>query len=175
MFVGEDSKLHTDTPSNSGNLSYQSDIVSYENDQGLYFVHEFTSLTRLVGYSRAIIYLSCNDHDYMDVFVTIRKADRYGVPLVHVNVPLSDLGVKSVEELDPDENCIHDGPSGILRASHRECVTPDSPGSSPPQQQVSGLEVRRGYLAKIAWIWIDWKPEWHGLCAFAGMVDGPQA
>jgi predicted acyl esterase len=54
-----------------------------------------------------------------DVFVQLRKADRNGKLLQNINIPPEDLGVQAqkVETINPLKYL---GPSGILRASHRE-------------------------------------------------------
>lgn len=83
------------------------------------FVYTFQHRSHLVGYSKVILYMSCNDHDDMDVFVQLRKADSAGKTLQNINIPLSDLQMQSSEV--ETVNCLkYLGPTGILRASHRK-------------------------------------------------------
>jgi predicted acyl esterase len=105
-----------------GNASYQGDIVGQQTDddyEEILFRRTFKEKTRLIGSSKATIWLSCPDHDDFDVFVQIRKADRYGKILRNVNIPLGELGVHSEDEVQTVNTLKYLGPTGILRASHR--------------------------------------------------------
>ncbi|KAJ5413813.1 hypothetical protein N7509_000440 [Penicillium cosmopolitanum] len=103
-------------------LSYQSDISGMQMDtdtEELQFVYTFQRRSHLIGYSKVVLYMSCNDHDDMDVFVQLRKADSTGKILQNINIPLSDLKMQSSEV--ETINCLkYLGPTGILRASHRK-------------------------------------------------------
>jgi uncharacterized protein len=60
--------------------------------------------------------MSCQEHDEMDVVVQIRKMDKNGHLLTHVNYPVDQDNV-------PDTNVVkYLGPSGFLRASHRHTL-----------------------------------------------------
>ena len=87
----------------------------------LHFKHVFTRRSYLLGSSKAILYISCDEFDDMDVFCQIRKADKHGKLLVSYNVPLEDLKRMGMEkEQIPKINpMIYLGPTGHLRASHR--------------------------------------------------------
>ncbi|KAJ5874233.1 uncharacterized protein N7529_002663 [Penicillium soppii] len=58
--------------------------------------------------------MSCNDHDDMDVFVQVRKADTDGRILQNVNGPLSDLKMAE-SDVDSVNPLKYLGPTGILR------------------------------------------------------------
>jgi uncharacterized protein len=73
----------------------------------------------LIGPSKAVLFMSCPDHDDMDIFVIIRKADKDGKVLRNVNIPLEELGFTSEDEVENVNTVKYIGPSGILRASHR--------------------------------------------------------
>jgi uncharacterized protein len=75
----------------------------------------FAQETELAGYSKAVVWVSTLDHDDMDVAVQIRKIDKDGKPLKHLNYPCP------VPEAEvPNVNTAKTlGPQGFLRASHR--------------------------------------------------------
>jgi predicted acyl esterase len=86
------------------------------------FVLRFDNPTELAGYSKVKLYLSCAEHDDMDIVVQIRKIDCKGKPLQHLNYPCP----VPVEEV-PDFNTAKTlGPQGFLRASHAASLDPDS-------------------------------------------------
>jgi predicted acyl esterase len=99
-------------------------LILYTQD----FVLKFDRATELAGYSKAKLYLSCAEHDDMDVVVQIRKVDIEGRPLQHLNYPCP----VPVEEV-PDFNTAKTlGPQGFLRASHAVSLDPDSSSDVQP-------------------------------------------
>ena len=103
-------------------MSYQSDspALQMDNDsEELCFEHTFDERSYIIGYSKAILYMSCAEHDDMDVFVQLRKADASGNILQNINIPRSDLLIQAsdVETTNPNKYL---GPTGILRASRRK-------------------------------------------------------
>ncbi|KAF5684878.1 cocaine esterase [Fusarium circinatum] len=92
-------------------------IKSYEGrslGDGLTFTATFDVATELAGYPKAVLHISCPDHDDFDVVVQIRKIDNQGHQLSHLNYPCP----VPVEEV-PDVNTAKTlGPQGFLRASH---------------------------------------------------------
>ena len=103
-------------PESEAISSYQSD--SWDDD-GTHFQYTFDSYTELCGFSKARLYMSCNDMDDMDVYVIIRKLDREGTPLLHMNIPLKDLPSRSEKDLRNGNIYKHIGPNGRIRASKR--------------------------------------------------------
>lgn len=93
-----------------------------DRDEGeISFKYTFASKGHLLGSATAVLYVSCDDLDDMDVFTQIRKADRNGKILWSYNVPLKDLermGMKK-DEVPVINPMIYLGPTGQLRASHR--------------------------------------------------------
>ncbi|KEF51222.1 uncharacterized protein A1O9_12725 [Exophiala aquamarina CBS 119918] len=114
-------KLTEDSP-DSGKASYQADIVGQQDgkdQEELSFTFTFPERCTLIGPARATLYVSCAEHDEMDVFVQIRKADKDGNVLSNSNIPLHELGKSSLDEV-PEINVLkYLGPTGVLRASHR--------------------------------------------------------
>ena len=104
-------------------LSYQADTPALQVDgdsEELLFSYTFNTKSHMVGYSKAVLYMSCPDHDDLDVFVQLRKASADGKLLQNLNIPLKDLGLSSASEVVTINSNKYLGPSGILRASHRD-------------------------------------------------------
>ncbi|KAJ0149591.1 Uncharacterized protein HZ326_7881 [Fusarium oxysporum f. sp. albedinis] len=51
------------------------------------FTAKFDVTTELAGYPKAVLLMSCPDHDNFDVVVQIRKIDNKGRQLSHLNYP----------------------------------------------------------------------------------------
>jgi len=86
------------------------------------FKHTFTKSARIIGLPKAILYMSCPDRDDFTVFVIVRKLDKDGKALMHLNFPFAATPVKSIEEISKKDKAslnLHLGATGILRASHR--------------------------------------------------------
>lgn len=82
----------------------------------------FTERTRLLGLPKAVLYMSCPDKDDMCVFVIIRKKDKDGKVLTHLNFPVEATPVKSIDDIPEKQRAslnLHLGSVGQLRASHR--------------------------------------------------------
>jgi hypothetical protein len=75
-----------------------------------------------MGIPKAVLYMSCNEHDDMDIFVIIRKLSTTGEPMLCLNVPWEGLPVNTFDEIPEKlrtEVILYKGPTGILRASQR--------------------------------------------------------
>ncbi|EFQ30149.1 X-Pro dipeptidyl-peptidase C-terminal non-catalytic domain-containing protein [Colletotrichum graminicola] len=98
--------------------------VSYDSEAGgsVGFTHTFAETTRVMGLPKAVLYMSCADHDDMDVYVMIQKLDRDGAQMKNLNVPWKGIPVKTFDEFKREQETevvLYKGPVGILRASHR--------------------------------------------------------
>ncbi|SCV59682.1 related to cocaine esterase [Fusarium fujikuroi] len=106
-----------------GKISYQSDAPALQEDDDPEFVefsYTFTEKSTMIGPARAVLYMSCSDHDDMDVFVILRKADKDGNILRNYNIPIQDLvGVNDQKDVALINTLQYVGPTGVLRASHR--------------------------------------------------------
>lgn len=78
------------------------------------FQYYFDQYTELAGYAKANIWMSCDDHDDLDVAVQIRKISKSGKPLDHLNYPCP-VPIDEVPSVNTAK-CL--GPQGFLRASH---------------------------------------------------------
>lgn len=116
--------------------SLTSHQVSYNSEDRFSvaeFNYTFEKATCLIGLPKAILYISCETQDDYTVFVILRKKDRNGKDLMHLNFPFHATPVKSIDEIPERDQAslnLHLGSVGILRASHREI---DSSKSMHPQ------------------------------------------
>lgn len=144
----------TETPSETDHhtMSYPSDILCTQsgNDPGeLSFSFEFSQPKSLLGYSKAVLYMSAPDSDDMDVFVQIRKANAQGEILEHLNIPLEDLGVSNAEKVEQINPLKYLGPPGILRASHRQLDASLSTAYHPQLSHKAPRKITPGEIVKL--------------------------
>ncbi|KAM6511469.1 PepX-C domain-containing protein [Fusarium falciforme] len=118
LYLGSDGSLLDALPS-AGTTSHNSeDRWSISK-----FRYTFDKPTRILGIPKAELYMSCDALDDMVVFVQLRKLDKTGKELSHLQFPIERTPVKSVEEMSEKERIsltLHNGAMGILRASHRK-------------------------------------------------------
>lgn len=129
LFLQPDCKLCSSPPSTTTSLSYDSE--NYESVSA--FDYTFSKRTRLIGLPKAILYVSNPVRPDFVVFVILRKKDKNGKLLMHLNFPLHATPVKSIDEIPKAEQAslnLHLGSVGILRASQRET---DASKSMHPQ------------------------------------------
>ncbi|KAK1688983.1 Alpha/Beta hydrolase protein [Colletotrichum godetiae] len=118
FFLSTEETLIPDAaPQEMASVSYDS-----ESSGNVSFTHTFTETTRIMGLPKAVLYISCPDHDDMDVYVMIQKLDSDGKQMKNLNIPWKGIPVNSFEEFAPEQETevvLYKGPVGILRASHR--------------------------------------------------------
>ncbi|KAH7112016.1 Alpha/Beta hydrolase protein [Dactylonectria macrodidyma] len=125
LYLNLDPGLSTENPSESGTLSYQADTSAK-----LSFSYEFPSKTILVGPSTLVIHVAAPDHDDLDIYTHIYKADQHEHILTHLNIPLADdVPADAVKQLTENRIFRYWGPSGNLRASRRH-VSPQLSGKT---------------------------------------------
>ncbi|KAF2871290.1 Alpha/Beta hydrolase protein [Massariosphaeria phaeospora] len=141
----------------AGEQTYQSDIVPkrLDADAGeLSFSYTVPERTTLIGFSKAVLYMSCPDHNDMDVFVMVRKADAHGNVLRHVNIPIADLNAvdksiveaKDVEMVNTHQSV---GSMGVLRASHWKLDESLSTERWPVHAHTSEEKISPGTVVKL--------------------------
>lgn len=86
------------------------------------FTTKFDVDTELAGYPKAVLYVSCADHDDFDIVVQVRKTDASGRQLSHLNYPCP-VPIDQVPDVNVAKTL---GPQGFLRASH--AITKDAAG-----------------------------------------------
>lgn len=129
-------------------------------DDGSHFGYTFNEYTEFIGFSKAVLYVSTDAGDDLDVYVVIRKVDKNGKPLLNCNIPMKDMPAGTTQADIPNNN-IHKyiGPHGALRASFRE-VLPEEPGltaearklTSPAETVLSFAKeekIRPGQIIKL--------------------------
>lgn len=129
FFLHANKKLYQNPVSQYEKISYNSE----KHDSFTEFTHTFDQAARLIGLPKAILYMSCGDRDGFTVFVILRKKDKNGKDLMHLNFPFSATPVTSIDDIPEKERAslnLHLGSTGILRASHRAI---DSSRSIHPQ------------------------------------------
>lgn len=117
-FFLHNGSLNSSKPTESSTITYNSE----EPTDVAKFTLTFSEKTRLIGLPKAVLYMSCPDHNDMNVFVHLRKLDKDGSPLMHLCFPFHAAPVNSIAEI-PDKQRqstnLHTGSIGVLRASHR--------------------------------------------------------
>lgn len=97
---------------------------SYDSTNGDMVTYDyiFPERTSLAGFSKLRIFVSCKEHDDLDMYVMLRKLSADGEVMEQSNVPLHELpeGVNTVHDVANVNPTKYLGPTGILRASHRE-------------------------------------------------------
>jgi predicted acyl esterase len=122
LFFTDDNRLASQVPLRPAILSYDSQSHTDPVDH-VGFTYTFTAKTRLMGLPKAVLHMSCDEFDDMIIYVLIRKLDMNGKEMINVNIPLSAAPYPKVEDIPRDEYSnltIYYGPTGILRASHRQ-------------------------------------------------------
>lgn len=101
-------------------------VVSYngEGTDRVHFNYTFDKPTTLVGPPKIYLNMSCKEHNDMNVYVQIRKLDKNGHPLIHIQIPKERWHTKSMYDLSEGESengiIFFKGNVGMLRASHRK-------------------------------------------------------
>lgn len=119
FFLSTDGRLSQQPLSTAQSLAYNSE----DRESWVEFTHTFSEPSRLIGHPKCTLYVSCNTRDDFVVFVILRKKDKNGKDLFHLNFPFEASPVNSIDEIPPEQQHsvnLHMGQMGILRASHRE-------------------------------------------------------
>ncbi|PVH69705.1 alpha/beta-hydrolase [Cadophora sp. DSE1049] len=110
-------KLQTHESEGSASISYDSLDPNASSD----FTFHFDKQTEIAGYAKAQLWMSCKDHDDLDIAVQIRKISKDNKLLEHLNYP---CGVP-FEEVPNASMTKTLGPQGFLRASHSITKVPE--------------------------------------------------
>ncbi|TKA23742.1 hypothetical protein B0A54_17914 [Friedmanniomyces endolithicus] len=124
LYLAQDQRLIAEAPPEHAFVEYPADRVSQQiddDDDEALFRFTFKKRSFLHGSVKAVLAMSCADHDDMDVFLSVRKMDFSGKVLRYANVPSDEMSANGV---DPDKVpllnlCYYLGPHGQIRASHR--------------------------------------------------------
>ncbi|KAJ9610628.1 hypothetical protein H2200_005405 [Cladophialophora chaetospira] len=117
------------------------------------FSYTFDQPARLVGLPKAIVYMSCDERDDFTTFVILRKRDKNGKLLMHLNFPFKATPYKSIDDIPAKEQAslnLHLGSVGILRASHREIDSSRSIHSQFPfHPHTKQQKIPKGTIVKM--------------------------
>lgn len=89
-------------------------MVYFCVDESQEFTLAFEKYTEIAGYPKVRLWVSCKDHDDLDIAVHIRKVSKHGKLLDHLNYPCP-VPIEEVPSFNTSK-CL--GPQGFLRASH---------------------------------------------------------
>ena len=164
-YLEKSGKLSLSQPQSPDSNSYNSEIVPRfldDDEEELTFTFTFTEATWLVGYSVATLYMSCTEHDDLDVFVQLRKVDSKGQVLQHMNVPVENLVPAVPGPKDVPDSCFYKylGPTGVLRASHAITKLSESEPFLPEYSHDRQEKVSPGTVVRLE------VPIWPGGMAF---------
>ena len=145
-------KLHL-TPKKTlqDTASQDSAIHSYDSTNGdmATFDYIFPETTTLAGFSKLRIFVSCKEHNDLDIYVMLRKLSLDGELMEQSNVPLHELNVKSVKEVYNVNPTKYLGPTGVLRASHREIDLEQSTEYWPVHPHLKADYVEPGKIVEM--------------------------
>jgi predicted acyl esterase len=119
LYLGSNGNLSETLDSSPGTCTHDSESSTSISK----FKYTFDKPSRLIGLPKAVLYVSCSALDDMTVFVQLRKLDKDGKVLSHLQFPFSRAPVNSIDEMadaDRVSLTLHDGSMGILRASQRK-------------------------------------------------------
>lgn len=130
---GHEMTLHPTSCEKETVLSYQAQPGQTENNE-LRFTIKFKEDTELTGHMKLKLWVSADDADDMDLFVGIKKLDRWGKEVVL-----------------PDFNHIDNGQvsSGWLRVSHRELDEERSTPHQPWLKHKQLLKLSEGEIVPV--------------------------
>ena len=140
-YLGPNGQLTFQSSTDEATLAYQADAAVQQMDQDtdkLCFTHTFEQTCTLHGSARAVLCMSTNEHDDMDVHVQLR-----------INIPKSDRGAVSMTEVEPINPMIYLGPTGALRASYRALDHELSTEHWPEHTFSRSEELQAGQVVKL--------------------------
>ena len=125
MFLGSQGLLLKGAPAHRSFTSYRSDVEAFQADadtEEVMFRFKFSETTHLLGSAKAILYMSCDDADDMDIFLQLRKQDSSGQVLRYYNIPEQEMERQGLQQKDVPmlNTLVYLGPHGQIRASHRK-------------------------------------------------------
>ncbi|KAF3038119.1 hypothetical protein E8E12_005248 [Didymella heteroderae] len=115
LFLADGERLSFEPPTGA---SKQSATYSSADGGGLSFTHRFDKDTTLVGMPKAVLWMSCDDHDDMDVYVLIEKLDKDGKPMKNLNIPWKNVPIRRPGSDQKHPIILEDTPTPEQPAAH---------------------------------------------------------
>lgn len=154
LYAGPDEQLLDEAGTSQGVVSYQADADAQQVDNDsdeLHFKMKISQRTFLIGSVRAVLYISCDDLDDMDIFLQVRKADKDGNILRSYNVPDDEMAAMGIprEKVPLTNPVIYLGPHGQIRASHHAIDTSISKPHYISHSHLTEESIPRGKIVKV--------------------------
>ncbi|KAK1624259.1 Alpha/Beta hydrolase protein [Colletotrichum phormii] len=147
LYLGAEKTLQQSNNTNATTLSY-------EGTETIVFTHTFSQSTKLLGPTKLVVHVSCPSATDFDVYAQLRKRDKNGKDLEHLNIPLEALPVSDSKEIPNTNPLKYLGPNGKLRASKRKIAPELSPNYWQTLAHDEDIEVKAGEIVKMeVWIW----------------------
>ncbi|KAH7152725.1 putative acyl esterase [Dactylonectria macrodidyma] len=149
LFLSPDCKLQPTRSPAVATVSHNSEEFKSISE----FTYTFSEPARLIGLPKTVLYMSCDARDDFTVFAILRKKDKDGKDLMHLNFPFKATPVKSIAEIPTKDQAslnLHLGSMGILRASQRaidesRSIHPQFPFHPHTKQQ----KIKPGNIVKL--------------------------
>jgi predicted acyl esterase len=152
FFIQQEGSPSLTPPTGSGAISYNSELKG-QTFEIAKFKNTFTEKTTLAGMPKAVLYMSTEDSDDMDIYVLLRKLDKNGKPLLNLNIPWKYAPIDSFDELDPKDHhnlLFYFGLFGVLKASHRHIDESQSMHSQYPFHTHDRVEkLKKGEIVEL--------------------------
>jgi predicted acyl esterase len=118
---------------------------------GAHFDYVFHERTTIAGFSKIRLFMSCPDHNDLDIYVMLRKLSVDGELMEQSNVPLHELPpeIKTAKQVYNVTTCKYLGPTGMLRASHRKTDPEKSTEYWPWHPHQSAELVPKGGIVEL--------------------------
>ncbi|KAK5047451.1 hypothetical protein LTR84_006547 [Exophiala bonariae] len=154
LFAGTGDQLLVHAATDQSFVSYQSDVDAQQVDndtEELHFRLKIPERTFLIGAVKAVLYLSCDDVDDMDIFLQVRKANKDGLILRSYNVPDDDMAAMGIprEKVPLVNPVVYLGPHGQIRASHRAIDMNISKPHYISHAHLVEERIRRGSVVRV--------------------------
>ena len=154
LYLGIEQQLLEESPKAKGVVSYRSDADALQVDddpEELHFRLKMTEKTFLIGAVKAVLYISCDDLDDMDIFLQVRKADADGNILRSYNIPEDDMAKMGFpkDKVPLTNPVVYLGPHGQIRASHRAIDKNITKSHYVSHSHLTEEPIPRGQVVKV--------------------------
>jgi predicted acyl esterase len=124
---------------------------STKKEVGTHFDYIFPERTKLAGFSKIKLYMSCKEHNDLDIYIQLRKLSIDGELMEQSNVPLHELPpeIKTAKEVYNVNPVKYIGPTGMLRASHRKIDPEKSTDYWPYHPHQESEKVTPGDIVEL--------------------------
>ena len=133
FFAAPGGRLVEKSPGEVSTATYNSE----DRHSWVEFTHTFPSASRLIGLPKTVLYVSAEDTDDFTVFVILRKKDKGGKDMMHLNFPVHATPVGSIKEIPEKQqasvNCKSNFELLLLQAESDTCFSAPRADGHPPR------------------------------------------